>query len=155
MHALFERFVRNFYKREQSFYTVAASQVPWDVNDPVPEEVSFLPVMQTDIVLRSGERTLIIDTKYYNQVLAGRGSPKVQSAHLYQILTYLSQWSQSNLLKSRPDGLLLYAKTAGEAVRLSYTISGFRLQVQTIDLNQPWPSIHSDLLTLVHPEITV
>jgi 5-methylcytosine-specific restriction enzyme subunit McrC len=153
-HALFEKFVRNFYRREQNEYGVSASQVPWDVQDSLSTNNRFLPIMQTDIVLQSSARTLVIDTKYYNHVLIGRGAPKVQSGHLYQILTYLSQWEKSRGSQLSPDGILLYAKTAGEHVDLTYRISGLGLRVRTIDLNQPWEGVHSDLLAVLGQQRT-
>lgn len=52
--------------------------------------VRFLPTMQTDIMLRHGDRTLIIDAKYYGHTMqAYHDNYSVHSGNLYQIFTYV------------------------------------------------------------------
>ena len=149
MHAIFQEFVRRFYATEQKDFKVTSPQVFWDLTNSNPLHVSYLPAMYTDIMLQSPDRTLIIDTKFYSQILKGRWDPKVQSSHLYQIFTYLSQWHQSSTTGKTPDGMLLYAKTTDEDLDLEYVISGYRLRVRTLDLNKPWQTIHDCLLGLL------
>ena len=49
MATLFEAFVRNFYKREQTTFIVSRENIAWDAT-PLDEYSSgFLPKMQTDI----------------------------------------------------------------------------------------------------------
>ena len=70
--------------------------------------------------------------------------PKLRSEHLYQVLNYLEH------LKPGPPttGMLLYAQS-GSALSLDLTLGGHRLQIRSLDLNQPWDGIHRDLLELV------
>jgi 5-methylcytosine-specific restriction enzyme subunit McrC len=149
MHAIFQEFVRCFYATEQKKFNVTTPQVFWDLTNSDPLHLSHLPNMYTDIMLRSPDRTMIIDTKFYAHILRGRGNPKVQSPHLYQIFTYLSQWHQSSGNVKKPDGMLLYAKTTEKDLDLEYVISGYRLRVKTLDLNKPWQTIHDCLLELL------
>jgi 5-methylcytosine-specific restriction enzyme subunit McrC len=149
MHRVFEEFVRNFYRTEQSRFRVSRSQVAWDLAETSPLHDPFLPAMQTDITLQSFDRTIIMDTKFYGQILSGRGSPKVQSSHLYQIMTYLTQWHAQNQQAPKPSGLLLYARTQEQDLDLRYVISGFELRVKTVDLRKPWREVDASLLELL------
>ncbi len=94
MDRMFEAFVRNFYAVEQATFKVSRPQIAWAVANPDHPDNVFLPAMQTDIALQSPQKTMIMDTKFYGQILKGRHGQKVRSPHLYQLLTYLSQWSQ-------------------------------------------------------------
>lgn len=63
MCRLYEKFILEYYRREfKNQITANASQIPWQLDN---EENSMLPVMQSDIMLQSGEKVLIIDAKYY------------------------------------------------------------------------------------------
>ena len=64
MAALFEAFVLNFYKRELQDYHVSAPFIQWDAEALDESSLDYLPRMETDIVLQSNQRTIIIDTKY-------------------------------------------------------------------------------------------
>lgn len=150
MHDIFQRFVRNFYATEQTKFKVRAPQVEWDLTDTDPECLQYLPEMNTDITLRSADRTLIVDTKFYGHILKGRGAPKLHSSNLYQILTYVSQWHHSHGTDKPPDGMLLYAKTVSEDLNLDYVISGYRILVRTLDMNKPWKTIHDSLLDFLN-----
>ncbi len=94
MSAVFEAFVRNFYRAEQDGFDVSADHLAWDAVCPDPRHAEFLPVMRTDLVLRSRSagRTMVVDAKFWRQTLVGHhrgGAAKVRPAHLYQLLGYL------------------------------------------------------------------
>ncbi len=51
-------------------------------------------VVHPDIVLRSSERTIIVDTKFYKKPIDTRfGGERVRSASLYQIFAYMTNWA--------------------------------------------------------------
>ena len=51
-------------------------------------------VVHPDIVLRSSERTIIVDTKFYKKPIDTRfGGERVRSANLYQIFAYVTNWA--------------------------------------------------------------
>ena len=68
----------------------ARATVRWDLDQPSPSS-GQLPEMRTDVTLRRGGRTLIIDAKYYGQSMqVGQwGKATVHSGNLYQVLTYV------------------------------------------------------------------
>jgi 5-methylcytosine-specific restriction enzyme subunit McrC len=142
MSTVFEHFVRNFYRAEQSNFTANVEHINWEAEGD-EDALRFLPTMKTDITLRSRDKTIVIDAKYYKETLVTRydgGQPKVQSAHLYQIQAYLRNMRGSG----GPD------ETAeGAPVRLDMRVGGHRTRVWTVDLTRPWPEIHRELLDLL------
>ena len=99
--------------------------------------------------LRSKRRTLIIDTKYYADVLKSKygGKPKVSAENLYQIHTYLSSLENKEYPDTIAEGLLLYPVN-GYQVDLEWNISGHNVQVKTLNLGKDWRSIHRNLLDI-------
>ncbi|MBF9060729.1 hypothetical protein HKCCSP123_16230 [Rhodobacterales bacterium HKCCSP123] len=150
MSALFEDFLRNFYRSELSGYSVASEIMPWLAEADNEADLAYLPIMKTDITLRSGPRTIVADAKYYKEVLAGgRYDPKVRSAHLYQLSTYLAHVCEKEPGQSL-SGLLIYP-TTGQSLRLQYRLLGTPVTVATVDLNAEWPDIHAELVELIDP----
>ena len=149
LHTIFEAFVRNFYAIEQKAFKVSSPRVPWTLSDPGHPDNAFLPTMKTDMTLQSSTKTIIVDTKFYGQILKGQYRQKVQSAHLYQLLTYLSQWRSKETGQTRLEGILLYAQPRAEEVDLNYEIGGFPIRVRSIDLSRPWVEIHNSLLETI------
>ena len=58
MCRLYEKFILEYYRKEHPEITARASQIPWQLDDGFSD---MLPVMQSDITLSEGNRTLIID----------------------------------------------------------------------------------------------
>jgi 5-methylcytosine-specific restriction enzyme subunit McrC len=150
MARLFERFVYNFFAREQSVYTVRRPVIQWQGAAASDVDLRMLPIMRTDVVLTSRDRRIVVDTKYYEHVFQEyRGTSKLRSTHLYQILSYLHNLSASNQERAPlPEGMLLYP-AVGECFHKPYTLLGHRVVVRSVDLNQPWRSIHHELLQAV------
>lgn len=148
MSAIFEEFLRNFYSYELSGFTVSRTQMSWDAEALVPGAMAILPVMETDIVLNSPKRTIVMDAKYYKEVLVGRpGFPrKLRSAHLYQLSSYMRHAALLNPGK-QVDGALIYP-TVGEEVAADYKLFDNRVRVVTIDLSREWKDIHDALLAV-------
>ena len=89
MHALFESFVKEYYKKHHSGLSVSSPQIPWDIEEGIE---SLLPVMKTDIVVKCKNKKLIIDTKYYSkswQTHSLYNKNTLRSNNLYQIFTYV------------------------------------------------------------------
>jgi len=106
--------------------------------------------MKTDITLRSGNRTIVADAKFYKEVLkGGRYDPKVQSAHLYQLSTYLAHVREKEPSQDL-SGLLIYP-SGSQSLRLRYRLLGTPVTVATVDLSAEWPSIHEELIELIEP----
>jgi len=117
------------------------------------DDLQFLPAMYTDISLRSAERTLIIDTKYYVDALSSKygGKPKVSAENLYQIHAYLSSLEGRAYPDSSAEGLLLYPAN-GYSVDLGWNIRGHIVRVKTLDLGSHWRVIHNNLMEIVESQ---
>ncbi|WP_319408744.1 5-methylcytosine-specific restriction endonuclease system specificity protein McrC [uncultured Desulfosarcina sp.] len=153
MWQIFQQFIFNFLVKEQSTYSVKADCLDWPaeaIDQERHDDLKFLPVMYTDISLRSGQRTLIIDTKYYADALKSNrgGNPKVNSANLYQIHTYLSSLEMKDFPDKVAEGLLLYPVN-GYQVDLAWKICGHNIRVRTLNLGLDWRSIHKSILEII------
>ena len=100
-----------------------------------------LPGMHSDIMLRHGGRTLIIDAKYYQQSLASfMGKQMVHSNNIYQIYAYVKNEDKQHT--GSVSGMLLYAKTTEDIhPSLSVTIGGNQISARTLDLNKEFKEI--------------
>ena len=108
--------------------------------------------MQTDIMLKHGEKTLIIDAKYYSRTTQQQyGVHTLHSGNLYQIFTYVK--NKEVELFGRPhdvSGMLLYAKTDEEIIPdREYHMSGNKIAVRTLDLDQDFSKIKMQLDRIV------
>jgi 5-methylcytosine-specific restriction enzyme subunit McrC len=152
MADVFEEFLRNFYAQKQGeFKEVGVSYLKWDASAKNEKDLNLLPRMETDITMRSGDRTIIIDAKYYKNALQEhQGAKKAHSENLYQLLAYLRAESSRNSA-IKPEGMLIYP-VAENAFSASFTIDGYPIRLFTLDLNQHWEQIEKDLLSLLAPE---
>jgi len=120
-------------------------QIQWNVDDAFTDA---LPIMQTDLVLQKGNKTLIVDAKFYSENMVARfagGAAKHKSANLYQIFTYINNWKKE--LDETVAGMLLYAKTTAlNQPNHTYHIQGNPVFVVSLDLQQHFSGIKEDLL---------
>jgi 5-methylcytosine-specific restriction enzyme subunit McrC len=148
MGTVFERFVFNFLRREQPF-DVAAPQIEWFDAQGSELDLGYLPGMQTDIVLRQPDRTLIIDAKFYRNALSGRWEQgRLNSSNLYQIFVYTENWAAAHPIGPEPEGMLLYP-VVERPFSFDYVLKGRKITVRSINLDQHWQAIHADLLALI------
>ena len=121
---LYEKFILEYYRRHHSYLSeIKASQVPWNLTGTHDaQSLRLLPVMKTDVLLRQGEKILIIDAKYYGQIMQ-RNFDKLslRSAHLYQIYAYVSNADRQHT--GNVSGLLVYAKTQEELLPVTLDLS--------------------------------
>lgn len=146
MSTLYERFLRGYYSVHYPELSPGASTVAWDYDDASALGAEQLPAMRTDISLRRGKRTLIIDAKYYGQSMqVGMwGKATAHSAHLYQVLTYTKNADVNR--DGSVSGMLLYARTeAPQQPDLDVVVQGNRIGARTIDLNQSWDLLRAQL----------
>ena len=149
MERLFEKFVLEYYKKHHPTTKARAAQIKWNVVDE-ETDYSILPTMKTDILLSLGERTLIIDTKYYTNIMRQYyGKEKLREAHLYQINTYVNEYDKEH--KHHVDGMLLYAKTREDVLDDSKIVhkDGYTLYIRTLDLNTDFETIKKRLDSFV------
>lgn len=145
LSSLYERFVLEYYRSEHPELNPRSAQIRWALDDGFS---SMLPMMQSDIMLSKGKRTLIIDTKCYARTMQVHYDKRTHhSANLYQIFTYVKNKS-AELADGDHElsGMLLYARTR-ESVQPDhvYWMSGNRISVKTLDLNQEFSKIKAQL----------
>jgi 5-methylcytosine-specific restriction enzyme subunit McrC len=105
--------------------------------------------METDVTLRSIDRTIVIECKYTESLYQHRFfADKLRSGHLYQLFAYLRNLENRAAPDSDAEGILLYP-TAGVKIDQSYLLQNHHLRIKTIDLNQPWSQIEGEMLALV------
>lgn len=146
MHKLYEKFVLEYYRYHYPRYQVSASRINWDTDDG---KIDFLPIMQTDITIKNSEKAFIIDTKYYTRTMQKRyNKVTMRSNHLYQIFSYVKNY---DLLKDgNVSGVILYAKTDEDITPdCQYRISGNRIGVKTLDLNNSFKEIRTQLDNII------
>ena len=147
MARLYEKFILEYYRQEHPELTkVKAAQVKWNLTGENDEAmIRFLPVMQTDIMLRLDEKILIIDAKYYGRSLQKQFDKyTLHSGNVYQIFTYVKNQDRDGT--GDVAGLLLYAKT-DESITpdCSFNMGGNRIGAKTLDLNMDFPVIAEQL----------
>ena len=145
MHRLYEKFILEYYRKEYPQITANASQIPWQLDDDMG---AMLPVMQTDIMLSYGEKTLIIDAKYYAHTTQLQyDKHTLHSGNVYQIFTYVK--NKEAELADRPhevSGMLLYAKSDEDIYpENEYWMSGNRIEVRTLNLDGDFSMIKAQL----------
>ncbi|EDL62302.1 5-methylcytosine-specific restriction endonuclease system specificity protein McrC [Gimesia maris] len=154
MARLFENFVFNFYRKEQSVFKVKSELLTWQGVDATPEDQQFLPRMRTDVSLDSSTRKIVLDAKYYKDSLQSfHGNSSVHSENLYQLFAYLKNFYLKNIQNgdSRPiEGILLYP-TTGQSLSLNYEIHGHSIRIVTLNLNTSWKEIRQQLLNILEP----
>lgn len=146
MHALYERFVLEYYKKHYPELKPSAPYIKWDVDDGFQE---FLPSMQTDITLTNGKKILIIDTKMYQRAMQSYyQSTTFHSHNMYQIFSYVK--NRDVTYSGNVSGVLLYAKTDEAVVpNHEFSISGNTIAVKTLDLGDDFGEIEKQLDEIV------
>ena len=72
-------------------------------------------------------------------------SPRYIQTHLYQLFAYLKNAEALGDEYSSAKGILLYP-AVGEKVSFEAVVQGHQMLVRTINLDQPWKDIRTDLL---------
>lgn len=147
MERLYEKFILEYYRQNHACLSeVKAAQVKWNLSGENDESmIRFLPVMQTDIMLRRNDTVLIIDAKYYGNTLQKQYDKySLHSNNLYQIFTYVKNLDKDGT--GNVSGLLLYAKT-NESITpdCSFNMGGNQIEAKTLDLNTEFSRIAAQL----------
>lgn len=147
MCRLFEKFILEYYRKEHPWTESKAKQIGWNINAE-KSTIDMLPILQTDVYLTLGERSLIIDAKYYEHMMQSHFDKKtIHSHNLNQIYVYVDNEDGKREKRGAVDGMLLYAKTNEDFVpdgRISMT-NGNTIWFRTLDLNQKFSEIRKQL----------
>lgn len=142
MCMLYEKFILEYYRKEHKEIKASASQIPWDLDDGYSE---MLPIMQSDIILKSVDKTLVIDAKYYAHTTQSQYSTNtLHSGNLYQIFTYVKNLDTNK--SGNVAGMLLYAKTDEIVLpNNDYKMGGNQISVKTLNLDCEFAEIKIQL----------
>ena len=147
MARLYEKFILAYYRQHHTYLTeVKAGQVKWDiVGENSDAMIRFLPIMQTDIMLRLKDKIMIIDAKYYGRTLQKQFDKyTLHSNNVYQIFTYVKNQDKYNT--GDVAGILLYAKTDEDITPdVMFNMGGNQIGAKTLDLSREFPLIAAQL----------
>ncbi len=143
MNKLYEKFILEYYRKHYPELNASSTKINWNLDD---EDDELLPEMLSDVMLTKGEKTLIIDAKYYSKIMIGHFDVKtIRSNHLYQIYAYVKNYDKQ--YTGNVSGMLLYAKTENDLdfKDKDYKVDGNTLSVRTLDLNCDFDEIKRQL----------
>ena len=148
MHRIYEKFVLNFYKFHYPNFKIEPKKIKWQFEN----NRRFIPNMKTDITIYNKEKCLIIDTKFYKEILKEHnGKEMIRPSHLYQIYAYMNNIK----FKGNIKGILLYAvDTKGTTLKEDYEIKdmqnkNFYIEIITLDLREKWENIEKQLNEII------
>lgn len=155
MHRIYEKFVLNYYKINYQNFTVKSQPIKWQIKN---DNFNFIPNMKTDITIYNKEKCLIIDTKYYKEILKEhKGKKMIRPSHIYQIYAYINNIK----FKGNIKGILLYAGT-NEIINKNYQKEKFDYKIQDkyfsvriLDLNKEWENIKKQLNKIVEEHFNI
>lgn len=146
---VYEGFLREYYLLHHPEIEVPGKKcLCWDAS---PSDQLRLPRMETDVMLRARNKVLIIDAKFYGNILQYHfGSSSYHNSNLYQINTYVtSAKADPSYAGDEIVGMLLYAQTTERVPSDRFTISGNLIHIETLDLNQKFSQISAKLDAIV------
>lgn len=149
MSSLYEKFLLNYFKKEYPKIKAHAPHIDWQIDEGRDD---LLPKMLTDVTLEYGNKILILDAKFYSHNTSQNyGRTIHHTTNLYQIFAYVK--NKDDELKGNDvevSGMLLYAQT-NDAIQpdSDYVISGNKISIKTLDLNQDFEKIRNKLDNIV------
>ena len=150
MSSLYEKFLLNYFKKEHPYIKTHAPQIEWQIDEGVD---FLLPKMKTDVTLEYENKILIMDAKFYtHNTSENYGKSIHHTGNLYQIFTYVKNKEVEVQGKDiEVSGMLLYAMTNEDIQPDSdYVMSGNKISVKTLDLNQEFNMIRNQLDSIVN-----
>ncbi|WP_269243473.1 5-methylcytosine-specific restriction endonuclease system specificity protein McrC [Flavobacterium limnophilum] len=150
MNQLFEAFIRNFYKIEQSKYNIIKKEtIDWQFEYEERDGFQFVPKMETDITLENNTEKIIIDAKYYKETMTiNYDKERIKSDNLYQLFSYLLNQEDNTTKTAYAKGILLYP-TIEKDYDLQYKYKTHTIEIRTINLNSNWKLISNRLKEII------
>ena len=143
------KLILNYYIKHHPEIKASAAQIDRQIDEG---KDYLLPIMQTDVTLEYKNKILIIDAKFYSHNTLKNFDKNIhRTGNLYQIFTYVKNKVVELQGKDvEVNGMLLYAKTS-ESIQpdSEYVMSGNKISVKTLDLNQEFSCIQNQLDRIV------
>ncbi|MBE6457629.1 MAG: 5-methylcytosine-specific restriction endonuclease system specificity protein McrC [Alphaproteobacteria bacterium] len=142
---IYQKFVLSYYQCHYPHLHPYAPYIRWALSSSTAPE--YLPGMHTDVVLTNGLKTLIIDTKFYKNILSKHYDKDIlNSGNIYQIITYVLNMAT---YKPNVSGMLLYAQTDSNCPPPNkHQILNHEIAINILDLNQDFIQIQHQLNTI-------
>lgn len=135
--ALYEHFLLEYYRRHYPQLGASAERVRQQ--DKLPK---FVPTMLTDVTLRHGGRTLILDAKCYGKILSMSYGREILSAeHVRQIFYYACHTGTPG----DTAAMLVYAGTGEKNTPETWVDQGYQLGCQILDLSRDFSTVSATL----------
>jgi len=145
MNLLYEQFIREYYKKHYKKLKAKAMKSRWE--DITGYSNEYLPELRTDITLEYEGRKLIIDAKFYSEILKSgymSYSKIISPNHINQIIVYV--YNQDPDKTGNVTGMLLYAQTVQEKpINIITNPNNHKIVIQTLDMNSDWKHIEETL----------
>lgn len=150
MNQLFEAFIRNFYRIEQSIFNKVRKEIiKWQFGVSEKENIRYLPQMETDITLESNGEKIIIDAKFYRETMTiNYETERVKSSNLYQLFSYLLNQQDGSVKTQNATGILLYP-TIERDYDLDFKYNDHAIKIRTVNLNENWKNISFRLKNII------
>lgn len=145
LSVIFERFVREYFIKHYPYLKPKIRIMDWNVDNGYPM-IEFLPKLKTDINLYYKNKILIIDTKFYANILKNNQYDKkiISRDNWNQLFAYIS--NESYKKDKIVSGMLLYAQTDEEIANNSVTsVMGHIMSIRVIDLRKKFRDIECQL----------
>ncbi len=150
LRIVFELFVWRFLERRLTplgWRVEHNKRLEWPARDESAGLRQYLPSMELDVRLTSptGERIIVVDTKFKSIVASGQYGSRFVSANIYQIFTYVH--SQSEVPNPPNEAVLLYP-AIDQNINEFVQLPTMKLRFETIDLKRPWREIEEALIEM-------
>ena len=127
----------------------AAKRHYWPVGDHSARALELLPVMETDTILETSDRRIIIETKFADALTPNQfGTPKLSPKYVFQLYGYVQSQQCRDFLSSAAEGVLLYP-VVGEHIDEFAVIGSHRYRFLTVDLSGSARAIREQILAVV------
>jgi 5-methylcytosine-specific restriction enzyme subunit McrC len=153
---IFELFLTNFFKKHlKSLQINSQRHILWNQKNILAPFMSKVPIMKADIVIENENCSLVIDAKFYKEMLSKNrfndfeNKYKIRSNHLFQIYSYLDNLQTEKVKK----GLLIYPVVFYDEIIEKVPLSiknNYQTTLMTLNLNQEWAHIEEDLINIVN-----
>lgn len=149
LYHVYEQFVANFYKHHLTQWNVTPQKkLAWHAR----QTSRYMPIMAPDLVLthRTTSVVVVLDTKFTaNSLITTQwGKDVFNSAHLYQLYTYLRSQESIDDHHRCASGILLYP-TVTERLSEIIELQGHLIHLASVSLFEPWDEIEKALLAVV------
>ncbi|CCD88395.1 conserved protein of unknown function [Bradyrhizobium sp. ORS 285] len=158
LRKIFERAVAGFYRHElhasDGWKVRVQRHQDWPLEPNSSGDVTLLPGMRPDIILRQGNHhRIVLDTKFTNILTRGMSAAeKFKSANIYQIYAYLRSQAERGSLYAKTEGILLYP-SVDEEIDEAFHIQGHIIRFVTVNLALKPTEIMKRLYEIPHRHV--